>query len=297
MILCPLMNCFHRVCVVWLPIALLIGCGATKSQRATEQLLVSDAVDQAIAKLDFRDLSGRKVFFDTQYVKNIKNANGIEFVNEQYVVSGLRQQMAAANCLLQDNLEDAEIVVEARVGALGLDANDVVYGLPANGALNSAAAVMPQAAALPSVPELAVARRNSQSGAAKIAVFAYDRQTKEPIWQSGISQTRSTAKDTWVLGAGPFQRGTIYDGTRFAGASLNLPLIRPEDDEPEAPLASYHNEMHFHRKPRGSEDSSLIQTVGHDELVFPDAPAPNLLPPAIEPPPVHIDAQLEINSN
>jgi hypothetical protein len=284
----PLIRCCRQVCATLALVALLTGCGATKSQRATEQLLVSDAVDRAIGKLDFRDLSGRKVFFDTQYVKNIKNANAIEFVNEQYVISGLRQQLAAANCLLQDKPDDADIIVEARVGALGLDANDVVYGLPANSALNSAAAVMPQASALPSVPELAVARRNNQSGAAKIAVFAYDRRTKQPIWQSGISQTRSTAKDTWVLGAGPFQRGTIYEGTRFAGARLSIPLIHTEEQELEAPLVSYQDEMHFQKRPRAKEASPQFKTAGHNEPDSPDDASPGLLPPTINPPPVYL---------
>jgi len=37
----------------------------------------------------------------------------------------------------------------------------------------------------------------------------------------------SKARATWVFGAGPFQRGTIYQGTKFAGDKLNIPLVDP----------------------------------------------------------------------
>ena len=36
----------------------LTGCGSTKSRTATEQLLMSDAVDRAIAQIDFSELAG-----------------------------------------------------------------------------------------------------------------------------------------------------------------------------------------------------------------------------------------------
>jgi hypothetical protein len=57
-------------------------------------------------------------------------------------------------------------------------------------------------------------------------VFAYDRDSRTPVWQSGTSVAISDAKNVWVLGAGPFQRGTIYNGTRFAGSRLPNPLAQ-----------------------------------------------------------------------
>ena len=32
-----------------------------------------------------------------------------------------------------------------------------------------------------------------------------------------MALAKSTAKDMWFLGAGPFQSGTVYDGVQFAG--------------------------------------------------------------------------------
>jgi len=201
-------------------IALGPGCGATKSRVATEQLLVSDAVDDAVSSIDFRELAGQKVFFDSQYLRNVKSAG---FVNAEYIISSLRQQMIAADCRLVENHAEADIIAEARVGTLGSDGNEVTFGVPASNALSSAATLVPSAPAIPTIPEISFARKEGQVGAAKIAVFAYERETGRPIWQSGIARARSSAQDFWLLGAGPFQNGSIYKGTRFAGGRLPIP--------------------------------------------------------------------------
>lgn len=217
------------------------GCGTTKSQTGTEQLLASNAVDLSIAQIDFTELADQKVYLDTTYLKNIK---GIGFVNADYIISALRQQLASSKCLLQDNRDDADFIVEARVGALGGDHHDVTYGLPASNLLSTAASIMPSMPSVPSIPELSIAKKSDQSAAAKIAVFAYHRETKEPVWQSGIAQARATAKDVWIAGAGPFQSGTIHDGPRFAGGDVLLPF-----EEEYRPLPSesvdYQQEHRF----------------------------------------------------
>ena len=196
--------------------AFFAGCGTTTNRVATEQLLMSDAVDRAIAQIDFSSLEGKKVYLDTLYLHSVK---GIGFVNSEYVISSLRQQLTAARCLIQDARETADVVVEPRVGALGTDGNEIVYGLPQSGAISSAANAL-ASIPMPSIPEISFGKSNSQSGIAKIIVYAYDRETREPVWQSGIAKAESTSKDAWVLGAGPFQKGSIYEGMRFAGKQI-----------------------------------------------------------------------------
>ncbi len=87
--------------------------------------------------------------------------------------------------------------------------------------LSTASTVISGTPSIPSFPELSVAKRELKSGAAKVAVFAYDRASHEAIWQSGIEQANSSARDTWVLGVGPLQQGTIYKSARFAGKSYD----------------------------------------------------------------------------
>lgn len=193
------------------------GCGTTKSQLATQQLLTSDAIDRTVANIDFSVLSGQTVYFDEEYIDAFKP---IGFLSNKYVVSALRQQIFAARCILVDKKDEADYILEARIGAMGTDEHDVTYGVPASSALNTAATVLASAPPVPVIPEISIARRQEQMGATKISVYAYHRETRTPVWQSGNSTSMSYAKSYWIFGAGPFQRGTIYKGTQFAGAQL-----------------------------------------------------------------------------
>src|SRR5262245_30352078 len=99
---------FIPCCAVAINIFWTGGCGINKSRLATEQLVGSDAVDKAVASVDFSPLSGRRVYFDTQYVDGLNmGTNG----NVKYVISALRQQMQAYDCRLQEKMETAECVV------------------------------------------------------------------------------------------------------------------------------------------------------------------------------------------
>ena len=218
----------------------LTGCGTTKNSTATEQLVLSDAVDTTVARLDFTPLEGQKVFFDTQFIKDYK---GIGFVNSDYVVGSVRQQMVAAGVLLQKTEDSADFIVEGRIGVLGTDSHEVIYGLPATSTLNDAAnaiASISQVPKVPGIPELALAKRSNQVAAAKLAVFAYEKESRDRVWQSGLILSRSNAKDLWLFGAGPFQRGTVYEGkVRFAGTKLNVPLLGSARPGVSGPIASY----------------------------------------------------------
>ncbi|MGE0759628.1 MAG: DUF6655 family protein, partial [Pirellulaceae bacterium] len=258
------------------------ACGTTQSRLATDPVLVSDAVDHAISEIDFRSLAGEKVFFDTRYLVNVK---GVGFVNSEYVISSLRQQMIAADVRLQDKPDDAEYVVEARVGTLGTDGNEIIYGIPANRGLNEAASLLPNAPALPAIPELSLARKESQFGAVKVAAYAYARKSGEPVWQSGVARAKTSSQDVWLFGAGPFQQGSIHQKTTFAGNEIHLPGARARSQIAGGPPVPFDQEFYFQNAKPGTED---VQTVQHTEpvtkpaepqLVEPLAPGTPLIPP------------------
>ncbi|MDP6446092.1 MAG: hypothetical protein QGG36_02110 [Pirellulaceae bacterium] len=222
------------------------GCGTTKLRTATEQILASDAVDRAVAQIEFDVLAGKRVFLDERHLKAVKTAG---FVNSNYIIGSLRQQMFAADVRVVDQLEEADYVVEARIGALGTDEHDITYGVPASSGLSAAASLVPNAPLVPSLPELSLARRSDATGGAKIALFAYERETRRPVWQSGIQTGRSTARATWVLGAGPFQRGTIYDGTEFAGNQIGLPFKNDEESRRRFDAVNRFRDQHVFSQP------------------------------------------------
>ena len=246
------------------------GCGTTTQKLATEQLLISDAVDSAIAKIDFSHLSGETVYLDTTYLRAVK---GIGFVNSDYIISSLRQQLAAARCLIQDSKEQAEIIIEPRVGALGTDGHEVTYGVPqSTSAIATAAAAISSGPPVSAVPEISIGRSDAQSGVAKVIVFAYERESKQPVWQSGVAKAESTSNSTWWFGAGPFQKGTIHEGFRFAGKRLEnsraITFARPEKKpmEPSNEASFAFNEEHVFKSLPGLPTDADEQTRQADEV-------------------------------
>ncbi|MGD9632779.1 MAG: DUF6655 family protein [Pirellulales bacterium] len=179
----------------------LVGCGTTRStdsvRTATEQLLISDAIDRAVQSVDLAPLRGQTVFLDDSRLA--------EVVDKNYLVSTLRQHILASGCTLKDKREDADFVVEARAGVVGTDRNDLLFGIPATN--------MPQIVSMPGVPtaipEIPLAKRRDQRGVAKISMFAYHRESGRPVWQSGLASRDSSSNDVWLFGAGPFQYGSI----------------------------------------------------------------------------------------
>lgn len=200
----------------------------TDSPRAaTEMLLVTQAIDYAVAKLDFTPLSGQPVFLDTSPVEK-------DVVDKGYVISLVRQQLLAHGALLQEERTRALYIVELRAGAIGTDRHSVMVGTPAV-SLPSVVPGIPT-----SIPEIALMKKNDQRGVAKIGVFAYNRVTGRAVWQSGTVESTSQVKDTWVFGAGPFTRGTIRERTELAGEplpSLSADLFHPKDERELAPSA------------------------------------------------------------
>lgn len=235
------------------------GCGTTKwtetKRTATEQLLISDAMDQAVSRLDFHLLAGKSVYLDDTYLKDV--------VDSTYLVSSLRQQLLAHGAILKPKREEADYIVEVRSGAVGTDMHSMLIGVPQ---LNLPATIA--TAGLPSsFPEIPLVKRTKQTAVTKILLFAYNRETGRPLWQSGRVLARSDAQDVWFFGAGPFQRGSIYEGTRLAGdeLSISVPLVDLKESREPAHLL----QEAYYVEDRGTQSSSRELTKGSAEPTFP----------------------------
>ena len=202
----------------------VFGCGTMKNHVATEQLLVSDAIERAVDQFDFSPLANSTVYLDTQYMAKVTTQG---FLNSDYISSALRERLMMANCYIKDSAEDAEFVVEVRVGVLGTDAHEINYGIPASQPLTTTASLLTGGGVIPSLPEVSLAKKDERRGAAKLHLFAYNRETMQAVWQPEVAYGRSTARSLWVFGAGPFEKGTIYDKTQFAGAPLEALELQP----------------------------------------------------------------------
>lgn len=192
----------------------VIGCGTVKqsgtARTGTEQILLTNAWDEALHRVDFKPLAGVPVYLDTQYIKDIPD--------QGWVISSLRQAMLAQGVLLRSKAEQAEWIVEARVGAYGTDSYNWMVGVPQT--------TLPMSVGgLPSgtIPEIAMAKTSNQYAYAKLALFAFDRADGQLVWRSGTQLADANAKDVYVGGVGPIQSGSIRQKNKRIG--INLPII------------------------------------------------------------------------
>ena len=190
-------NLNHAICALLVGSALVsaVGCGTVKQQKATDQLLISDAVDRTLSQVSFSSMTGSKVFIDTQFIRSIRS-NGT--VDSNYVVSCLRELAIRDGCILQDSKSESKYIVEVRMGALGTDNHVINYGVPGSNAVSQTASLL-TSAPIPAIPEISLARKDERRAAAKISLFAYDRETSEPVWQTGTIMGLSHARSTCLL--------------------------------------------------------------------------------------------------
>jgi hypothetical protein len=257
----------HMLILFALSMSLHSGCGTTTNRVGTEQLLISDAVDKAVDRIDFSALNGTKVYLDSRYISSLKTNL---FIDSNYVTSSLRQQLTASGALIQDDRKEAKLIVEPRVGALGADGHDVTYGVPQSGALSSAVSAV-SGSTIPVLPEISLGRTDAQAGVAKLVVFAYDRETREPVWQSGLAKAESTSSNTWILGAGPFQRGTIHEGVRFAGRKFDRAPVQtqlsPQSDGMNIPDDLHYDQAFLFKPDPGRPKLDTVQHASFEEDV------------------------------
>jgi hypothetical protein len=259
----------------------LAGCGTTRvsdtPRTATEQLLISHSIDDTVSKLDFRMLAGKRVYLDPQYLDGV--------TDKGYLISSLRQHLLACGCLLQEERKQATYVVEARSGSVGTDRNDLLVGVPQ---MNIPSVVPGMPGGM--IPEIPLAKKTNRRAVAKIAVFAYNRVSGEPVWQSGTVESVSSERNSWLCGAGPFQRGTLIRGTEFDDQTIVVPMLDKRPKEPNYAVVSVTEPARWSPgplppadepppkvkpagKPTPSHEGSVIQASDATPAGSPDAKA------------------------
>jgi len=235
--------------VVFLLIGFAAGCGTTRvsdtTRTATEQLLISHSIDDTVSNLDFRMLAGKRVYLDPQYLDGV--------TDKGYLISSLRQHLLACGGLLQEDRKDATYVVEPRAGSVGTDRNDLLFGV----SQMTIPSVMP---GIPGgmIPEIALAKKTNRRAVAKIAVFAFNRVSGESVWQSGAVQAVSSERNSWLFGTGPFQRGTLIQGTEFDDQRIVVPILDKPNTKPNYAVVSVTQPAYW--QPRPLPDAGPLPT-------------------------------------
>ena len=182
-------------------------------RTATEQFLMSEAVNRAIAQLNFDALRDRKVWVETAYL------SGTEVVivsgevrqklftsPEQAFATGVvRERLLQSQARLVAERKEADVVLEIRSGGIGIDRTENLIGIPA-GVFTS-----PEGpGGLPLVtPELAIIKTTRQRGFASLAFVAYRVDTGELVTSSGPFVAKTLREDWWLFGTGPRTVGNI----------------------------------------------------------------------------------------
>ncbi len=192
----------RAICVASI-LTLSIGCStistSNTSRTATEQLLISNAVDQALDKVDFTAFVGSKIQLEEKYMDGVDKA---------YVLASVRHRLLYNGATITADVKEADIVLEVRSGGIGTDNAETFYGVPE--------VVLP---GMMSIPELKFVQRGSQRGTAKIGLVAYDAKTQRVLGAGGLSLAISN-QNTWsVLGVGPFKNGTVKNEVDQATAN------------------------------------------------------------------------------
>ncbi len=161
------------------------------ARTGIEQLLISSAADQALAKVDFQPIARAKVFLDPQY---------LDCVDKNYILVALHQRLLGNGCTLVGKAEEADVVLEVASGGVGTDRNELFVGIPE----------IPLAPPSPiAVPKLAFYTRTRAMGTAKLAIVAYDAKSKAPLINTGYALARADHKNWTVLGVGGIQGGSV----------------------------------------------------------------------------------------
>ena len=129
------------------------------ARTATEQLLVSTAADRAAEKLTLAPLKAAgKVYVD---------ASQFDGVDSKYAIAAIREHFLRQGLALTDDVKAADAVVQIRAGALSIDRDSLLIGVP------KLALPLPLTGTV-ATPEIAFFCRERQTGIAKFAATGYN---------------------------------------------------------------------------------------------------------------------------
>lgn len=171
---CECIAHFARGVAIFIVALILSGCVAREltspPRSSTEQLLLSTAVDQALANANLTIFAGRSVYFDFTY---------FDSYDSKYAEGAIRDAFSRAGALMAPDNKNADIIVEARSGSLSTDTNAAFFGIPA------IPLPIPSTSAMPITPQIAFYLKQEQLSYAKLALLAFDNKTRAHIYSSG----------------------------------------------------------------------------------------------------------------
>ena len=181
------------------------GCATLRTtdppRTATEQFLINVATERAVEQLNLSALQDRSVFLSGQYI--FGNAPQ-PTEGQSYVLGEVRAAILRSGGRISNFRDEAEVIAEVRVQALGIDRLEYIFGFPGLAAPGADVSGVPVV-----IPELALLKNLKQKGYSAVALVAYFRDTGELVTSTPVAVGRTRREDYWIFGVGPQTTGDI----------------------------------------------------------------------------------------
>ncbi|MGC8623807.1 MAG: DUF6655 family protein [Phycisphaerae bacterium] len=185
----------------------LTGCATLRvtqpPETADEQFLLSRADSLAISKISVANLRDRLVYVSVHFLRPA----GQMLPGQGFLEADLRSHLLKSGVRLTNTRAKAQIVMEVRCGALGINQANSFIGIPAiafgnyNASSNFSLPVV--------LPQISILQNTTQKGYVSVAYVAYWKKTGEIVASSGPFIGKTYRHDWWFLGFGPETSGNI----------------------------------------------------------------------------------------
>jgi len=183
-------------------------------RTADQEFLLTEAATQAVARLSLDALRGRSVWVVSEYAFSTSQPFDQSFLTNQvrspafesaFLIGELRARLLQIGARLAPSHDQSDVILEVRTGALSINREDFLLGVPAL-ILGGSSNVQNLAVA---TPDLALYKNTRQDGYASIAVVAYWQNTGEVVVNSGPFVGRTHRWDYFIFGYALQPRGNI----------------------------------------------------------------------------------------
>jgi hypothetical protein len=182
---------------------LLAGCGTFREtfpeRSATEQFLISKAVDRAAEDLPTYWMDGKAIYLD---------ATNLDCIDRPYVVQRLRDLVLSHGGRLVEDRESAEVALEVASGGLSMDKGHWLLGLP------ELPLPIPFADETLVFPEVPLFKLITYAGKSKLLVSAVNARDGTQARDLPLCLGKSHHRYLWLLFVGPFTLSDLHKDIR-----------------------------------------------------------------------------------
>jgi hypothetical protein len=166
-----------------------IGCAFSRRvevpRTGWEQILSTEAIDRALAQLEWPDLSGQSVFVQLGAPASGKPPVP-EGMDTEYLRRGVEVALVQRGAVIIDDDDEADFVMNVLIGAMGLDTSGRFLGIQ-----GSSGGLIPF-----TIPELAIYKRTKLEGFAKAEIALLDYKNGRVVHRSGPVQGTTYRQST-----------------------------------------------------------------------------------------------------